>query len=33
MPLSLDGFAKTLNRDDMPWFHNEYSDVVLRGLL
>jgi len=33
MLLSLDEFAKTLNRDDMSWFYNEYSDVVLRGLL
>ncbi len=27
--LSLDGFAQTLNRDDMPWFHNEFSDAAL----
>ena len=30
MLLSLDRFAKTLNRDDMSWFYNEYSDVILR---
>jgi hypothetical protein len=33
MPLSLDEFAKTLNWDEMSWFYNEYSDIVLRGLL
>ena len=27
--ISLDGFAETLNRDDMSWFYNEFSDVVL----
>ena len=27
--LSLDGSANTLNRDDMSWFYNEFSDVVL----
>jgi hypothetical protein len=27
--LSLDESSKTLNRDDMSWFYNEYSDVVL----
>ena len=27
--LSLDESAKTLNRDDMSWFYNEFSDVVL----
>jgi len=27
--LSLDGSAQTLNRDDMSWFYNEFSDVVL----
>ena len=29
MLLSLDGSAKMLNRDDMSWFYNEFSDVVL----
>ena len=28
-PLSLDRSAKKLNRDDMSWFYNEFSDVVL----
>ena len=27
--LPLDGFSQTLERDDMSWFYNEYSDVVL----
>jgi hypothetical protein len=28
--LSLDESSKTLNRVDMSWFYNEFSDVVLR---